>query len=317
MDTAMVAVHCSVYNHGRYLRKCLESLVEQRTDFRYVIVVNDDASTDDSADIIREYADRYPDLILPILHKENLFSQGISRTPFMFAKCDAKYIAICEGDDFWTDPDKLQKQVDYMETHPDYSLCVHASYCAHEDGSYFTEKFFRPYDTSRTITMQDIFGKWRFATNSMLYRRTARPEYVVPFRGDCSNGDYALTVYLALHGKVYYIDELMSAYRVESVNSLNWKWRADKSKYIDARERFIQMLIRIDDYTDHQYSADIGVSIDRARFEIAIVGGDYMSARSYPQYYKDLPIKTRAKLLLGYRCPGLYKCLRRIAKSNT
>ncbi len=122
----LVAIKCFVYNHEPYLRDCLEGFVMQQTEFPFVAIVHDDASTDKSADIIREYAANYPDIIKPIYETENQYSKSDgSLGRIMNAAVDAtgaKYIAMCEGDDYWTDPRKLQKQVDFLETHPDYSM---------------------------------------------------------------------------------------------------------------------------------------------------------------------------------------------------
>ena len=120
----MVAIKCLVFNHEPYLRECLDGFVMQQTDFPFVAIVHDDASTDRSADIIREYAERYPDIIRPIYETENQYSKGtLGRV--MDAAVDAtgaKYIALCEGDDYWTDPHKLQKQVDFLESHEEYDM---------------------------------------------------------------------------------------------------------------------------------------------------------------------------------------------------
>ncbi len=124
MSTPLVAIKCTVYNHEPYLRDCLDGFVMQQTDFPFVAVVHDDASTDHSADIIREYAEKYPDIIRPIYETENQYSRG-TLSQIMNDAVDAtgaKYIALCEGDDYWTDPKKLQKQVDFLETHSEYDM---------------------------------------------------------------------------------------------------------------------------------------------------------------------------------------------------
>ena len=121
----LVAIHCMVYNHAPYLRDCFEGFVMQQTNFPFVAIVHDDASTDNSADIIREYETRYPHIFKPIYQTENQHSKsGVSVVRLIneaIQKTGAKYIAMCEGDDYWTDPLKLQKQVDFMEANPEYS----------------------------------------------------------------------------------------------------------------------------------------------------------------------------------------------------
>lgn len=125
-EKLLVTIHCLAYNHEPYIRECLEGFVMQKTNFRFVAIVHDDASTDKTADIIREYEAKYPDIIKPIYEAENQYSKRdgtIDRTmDEAIAATGAKYVAMCEGDDYWTDPLKLQKQVDFLEEHEEYSF---------------------------------------------------------------------------------------------------------------------------------------------------------------------------------------------------
>ena len=108
----LLSICCVTYNHKKYIRQCLDSFLMQKTNFKFEIIIHDDASTDGTADIIKEYYEKYPDIIKPIFQTENQFSQGksISKT-FIYPRIKGKYVALCEGDDYWTDPYKLQKQV--------------------------------------------------------------------------------------------------------------------------------------------------------------------------------------------------------------
>lgn len=115
----MVSIRCAVYNHELYIRKCLEGFVMQKTNFRFEAIVHDDASTDGSAAIIKEFAEKYPDIIKPIFEKENQYSKHDgSLGRIMDENSHGKYIAFCEGDDYWTDPLKLQKQIDFWSLIP-------------------------------------------------------------------------------------------------------------------------------------------------------------------------------------------------------
>ena len=116
-----VTVLCITYSHEPYIRNTLDHFVNQRVNFSYEILIHDDASTDGTADIIREYAEKYPDIFVPILQTENQYSQGVPIVARLYPKARGKYVAICEGDDYWPDLDKLQKQYDFLESHPDYS----------------------------------------------------------------------------------------------------------------------------------------------------------------------------------------------------
>ena len=122
----IVSIRCTVYNHELYLRDCLEGFVMQKTSFRFEAIVHDDASTDRSAAIIKEYAEKYPDIIKPIYETENQYSKHDgSLGRIMTEACRGKYIAFCEGDDYWIDPLKLQKQVDFLEYNTDYLSLIH------------------------------------------------------------------------------------------------------------------------------------------------------------------------------------------------
>ena len=119
----LVTVICLTYNHEKYIRECIDGFVMQKTNFAYEVIIHDDASTDNTAEIIKEYQQKYPDIIIPILQTENQYSKKvpIGKT-FIYPRAKGKYIALCEGDDYWIDPYKLQKQVDFLEDNPDYVL---------------------------------------------------------------------------------------------------------------------------------------------------------------------------------------------------
>lgn len=120
----LVSIRCTTYNHAPYIRQCLDGFVMQETNFPFEAIVHDDASTDGTDKIILEYAEKYPNIIIPVLEEENQYSKGNgSVTRIVESYMRGKYIAFCEGDDYWTDPYKLQKQVDFLEAHPDYGLC--------------------------------------------------------------------------------------------------------------------------------------------------------------------------------------------------
>ena len=126
MTTPKVSICCLCYNHEKYIRQCLDGIIMQQTSFPFEALVHDDASTDGSRQIILEYAEKYPAIIKPILQDENQYSKGkgILGT-FLCPRCPGEYVAFCECDDYWTDPTKLQKQVDFLDSHREYSFCCH------------------------------------------------------------------------------------------------------------------------------------------------------------------------------------------------
>ena len=169
-DDILVSIRCAVYNHEPFLRQCLDGFVMQKTNFRFEAIVHDDASTDNSASIIREYAEKYPEIIKPIYETENQYSKhdgAISR--IMTAASQGKYYAICEGDDYWTDPEKLQKQVDYLESHPDCSLVFTNAWVKWVDQSRPDQLFADLED--RDYSGLEILNQWIIPTASVMYRR--------------------------------------------------------------------------------------------------------------------------------------------------
>ena len=165
----MVSVCCLVYNHEPFLRECFEGFVMQKTTFPIEILVHDDASTDHSADIIREYTAKYPDLFKPIYQTENQYSKGVKITAtYQIPRARGKYIAMCEGDDYWIDPLKLQKQVEFLEENTDFSLCFHKVKIESED-----EKDMEIYAhlEERAYTNREIYNKWTIPTCSVLFKR--------------------------------------------------------------------------------------------------------------------------------------------------
>lgn len=132
----VVSVICLAYNHERYIRKALEGFVAQETDFPFEVLVHDDASTDSTRSIIEEFAQEYPDIIVPVYQNENQYSKGVDPGwDVLFPKTRGKYIAFCDGDDYWCDPLKLQLQLEQLEKHPDCSACTCVVQCINEDGT--------------------------------------------------------------------------------------------------------------------------------------------------------------------------------------
>ena len=210
-----VAINCLVYNHEPYLRECLEGFAMQQTDFPFVAIVHDDASTDHSADIIREYAAKYPDIIHPIYETENQWrkADGSLRKIMDTAieATGATYIALCEGDDYWTDPHKLQKQVDFLDTHPEYSICYHVcKTLINSTGEMMIETV---QSIPNESTICDLSLGNYLQTLSVVYRYTDKIDHKRDIIGPCFPGDYVLWMLLAEQGKIKRLDDVMGVYR--------------------------------------------------------------------------------------------------------
>lgn len=213
----LVSIRCLVYNHEPFLRQCLDGFVMQKTNFAFEAIVHDDASTDNSAAIIREYAEKYPDIIKPIYETENQYSKkdgSLKRIMNEAIHPDAKYIAFCEGDDYWTDPLKLQKQVDFLESHQEYSMAFHNAKVYHENTKLFDESF--SYVENRDYTGLEILKKWTVPTASVLMRKEIFSSDI--YLKAINNkkfiyGDIIKFLSCAHYGKLRGMKDTMSVYR--------------------------------------------------------------------------------------------------------
>lgn len=215
IEAPLVSIRCLAYNHEKYIRKALEGFVMQKTNFRFEAIVHDDASTDNTASIIREYAEKYPEIIKPILETENQYSKHDgSLSQIVNAACKGKYIALCEGDDYWTDSYKLQKQVDFMESHPDYTMCFHNA-TEHFETGYISDKPFSTI-TNRDYSGVEIYKKWIVPTASVLLRKDIFFNQFyqnAKSNKDFIYGDIVLFLSCAHEGKIRGFSDCMSVYR--------------------------------------------------------------------------------------------------------
>ena len=215
----IVVIRCTVYNHEPYLRDCLEGFVMQQTNFPFVAIVHDDASTDNSAAIIREYEEKYPNIIKPIYETENQYSkQDGSLGRIMNAAIEAtgaKYVAMCEGDDYWTDPLKLQKQVDFMEANIEYSICFHkVNTLIQETGEMKEEFVVRDMPGKSTILDLAVGNYIHWPTVLIRYDKNIQDKFST--MGACLPGDYVLLMLYAEKGDIYKFNEPMAVYRYGS-----------------------------------------------------------------------------------------------------
>ncbi len=209
----MVSVVTVAYNHENYIRECLDGIVNQKTNFTFELLIHDDASTDGTADVIREYEAKYPDIIKPIYQTENQYSKGIGmNVTFNYPRAKGKYIAICEGDDYWTDPLKLQKQVDFLEKNEDYGLV----YTDHLN--YYQEKgTFIEHHCKQVENIAFLLDRNRISTLTTCFRRELLQDYLDNFYPKMPKfpfGDYSLWLYLFSKTKFYLLPEITSVYRV-------------------------------------------------------------------------------------------------------
>jgi glycosyltransferase involved in cell wall biosynthesis len=217
-NTPKVSVCVPTFNHEKFIAQTIEGALMQKTDFEFEIVIGDDGSTDNSPKIIAEYAQKYPDIIRAFLHKENLGPKeprefaGRNNVLMLLKACKGDYVALCEGDDYFTDPLKLQKQADFMDANPDFAICHHQMEVIYEDNS--PSHFFNPDNQKIDSIIEDILeDRWFIATASTFYRNIFRERDFVEWHSRAAAGDWALVIQLAATGKIHYIPEPMGVYR--------------------------------------------------------------------------------------------------------
>lgn len=282
-DGFLVRTFCAAYNHESYITDALKGFVKQETTFPVVYAIVDDASTDRTAEVIREFVKENFALqdtsvayekdtdyghvtfaqhktnkncfFAVIYLKENHYSQKKPKTPYLTEWEDTKYIALCEGDDYWTDPLKLQKQVNYMENHPDCCMCSHSADWEIEGELY---KGGCQYKDSRNLTTDDVIRNngLYLATNSLVYRawlNNERPDW----RTKAAVGDFPLQVLGTLKGELHFLSDTMSVYRFMRSGSWTTQQNVSKERRLShAKNKTLWMgLLDID--TGYQYTKAI------------------------------------------------------------
>lgn len=209
-----VSICCVTYNHGEYIKQALDSFLAQKTRFNIEILIHDDASTDNTPQIIEKIEKKYPTIIKPIYQKENQFSKGIpiSRT-FNFPRARGKYIALCEGDDYWTDPYKLQKQIDFLEHNKAYSICFH-NVKINKHGELINDYITR--DVPESTSIIELAKGNYMHTPSVVFKRNWQE--LPSWFALCPAGDYPLHMINAQFGKIKKLDEVMAVYRIHNSN---------------------------------------------------------------------------------------------------
>ena len=209
----LVSVCCITYNQEKFIRKTLDGFVIQKTTFPFEVVISDDCSQDKTRAIISDYKTKYPDLFRDVSPEKNMGSME----NFFYSQEQAKgkYIAMCEGDDYWIDPLKLQKQVDFLETHPDYAIVFHeVKIWAEETQEFINNNITRP--VPETTTQVDMSEGNYMHTPSVMFRVHKEIYPIIHSYGHFLPDDYVCWMLTAEYGKIYRMPDVMAVYRVGS-----------------------------------------------------------------------------------------------------
>lgn len=208
MNSPLVSVGIITYNHEKFIRQCLEGVMMQQTNFPFEVIIGEDCSTDNTRKIIEEYTERYPGIIKPIYQEVNV---GGARNAYEFCypKLTGKYIAMCEGDDFWTDPLKLQKQVDFLEKNPDCVMCFHRINRVNEKGEIIAKR--EPSTEIKYLSEKELFHI-SVPTLAIMFRNCIKeiPKEII----DAQCGDAFIRGMLASHGRAANLGFIGAHYRI-------------------------------------------------------------------------------------------------------
>jgi glycosyltransferase involved in cell wall biosynthesis len=209
-----VSVSIITYNHEPFIAQALDGVLMQQTDFPFEIVVGEDFSTDGTREIVHAYADRYPDRLKTVLPDRNLGNGGKQILAETFARCDGEYIARMDGDDYWSDPHKLQRQVDFLEAHPECAMCYHDVMVVYDDSSKSSHRLIGD-DHVRLREVDELFAGNFVPSCAPLFRREA----LLPLPSwyqELPSGDWSLYLTAGKHGKLGYLPDVMGVYRVHA-----------------------------------------------------------------------------------------------------
>lgn len=307
----MMSVCCLVYNQEKYVRQMIESLVNQKTDFKYEIIINDDASTDGTADILRDYSSKYPELIIPIYQQQNQYSQKIRITnSILYPRVRGKYVCFCEGDDYWCDDNKLQKQFDAMEAHPECSICVHYVQPVNEDDTII--KLLIPNKRIPTGVVEcGQYAKWLLAEAECSFQLSSycikgdlihrmEVDKLPEFFRESPVGDEAIQRFCLNYGKLFFIDKIMSCYRANSIGS----WNIRENKAIEKKkihcERMQNMDRLYDSFSNGKFSEYIEQGYIKREFNFYYESCQYskLFMKKYKHIFHDMKLKSKIKIVI-------------------
>lgn len=308
----LVSINCNTYNHEKYIERALLSFLMQEVDFEFEILIYDDASTDSTRDIIEKYQRIYPNIIKPIFAEKNQFSKGIKRLSYRYnhTRAKGKYIAICEGDDYWTDKYKLKKQIQYMQEN---EMCTMTFHNAEKVNDLTKKSEGYMIDTSiksMQCTIEHIIDMEFIPTASVIYKKHTldnAPNWYM----NAVVGDLPTELITTCQGYAYYFDDIMSVYRVGNINSMMNKWILEQKKIddkINHTNKYIEIFNEINKFSEYRYNDYLNKIITRMEFGKEMLSGNIENIKNikYKEYYDELTFKNKIGVYLRKYSPSLY-----------
>lgn len=304
-----VSIYCVTYNHEKYIKKTIESFLDQKTNFDFEILIGEDCSLDDTGKIVDEYVNKYPNKIKKISSDKNV--GGKKNFLRLHDHANGKYVALCEGDDYWIDPYKLQKQYDYMENNIDCSFCSHSGYIISNN----IRKNMKLYKKNRKVAFEDVvYNKILLPTASLFYRKSYMdnpPDFY--FNSDVL--DYPMKLILISKGYGYYLNKKMSVYRRHVKGSWTMRVNSSKENILNHYNKLINTLKAYNEYTNFKYEDIINEVILMRKIDVMSLEKDFKvlkKDRKYIELIKKMPIKIKLKYMFKINFPKFFDFLRRV-----
>lgn len=312
-DNIEVSIICNTFNHKEYIEDALRGFLKQETDFSYEILIHDDASTDGTDNVVKKYAELYPDLIKPICQRENQYSKGINITStYQIPRAKGKYVAFCEGDDFWVSKKKLQLQYNALEDNMDVDICTHAAIIQHAKKNVNIGRI-KPSKVRTIFSVDNVIegGGGFVATNSLFIRKSlfsSTPKFrqLYPI-------DYSLQIFGSMRGGMLYLPNCMSVYRLYVPSSWSSKVVDDKDFRSNANNQIRMMLNTLNEETNKIYQASIDKALSNLRLTELMNQGRYSEMREgkLKDIYNEKPVIWKIKIRLKELFPSLVQIYRK------
>jgi glycosyltransferase involved in cell wall biosynthesis len=312
-----VSICCQTYNHKEYIKECLDSFVNQQTKFEFEILVHDDASTDGTTDIVKEYEQKYPNLFKCVYQSENQFNKINSLTDILFKMARGKYLTVCEGDDYWCDPYKLQKQVDVLDKHTDCMVCHtwHKLGVYNPDSDNYEEKLApkdgHGYYPEKITSVREVFkNNLRVKVRTICFRNIFKAnKNVLPnWFYSVKYGDVPLSFILGQYGDFYFLDEEMAVYR-QTETGVSTKGKEKSNWTFNHFWAWIDIWCYADKMYKEKYHTET-INTIRGFYKRILAAYKYSSKQRLKLSYKVL---FHLKQPIGQRIKDAYFCLTTLA----
>jgi glycosyltransferase involved in cell wall biosynthesis len=269
LDKPLVTVLCTSYNHEKYIEQTIEGFLTQETNFPFEVIIHDDASTDNSQKIIKEYEEKYPKIIKGVYQIKNRFSQGLKNGPILYPMAKGEYVALCDGDDYWTDSKKLQIQIDEMKKYPEVELSFHPARQLVDEK--LGKEIAHHSDDKKIFTISEVIrGDGGFCpTISLMIKQNVLINLPEFYYTKAPVGDLYLQIFASLKGGALYIPNNMAVYRVNSIGS----WSSQINNYNKMNKltnKSIEAMDAMNDFLENRYSNDISYLKSKTYYKLAV-----------------------------------------------